>query len=357
LSDLVSIVVPTRNRSALLRQALRAAHNQTWADREMIVIDEASSDDTQAMLARDFPDVRVIRNSEPRGPAGARNAGIAAAKGDWVFFWDDDDLMHPGHLAALVQAQRSAPADTLISGRVRSFIAQDGEVRLSPVIVAPADRPAIATIEEFVQPHRRGTLTLSTILWPTALCRAVPWDETLFINEDVDFFGRCLLAGFRVAGRSVGMMYVRQHAGDRASTNPARQGVVAPALYRLKWAELMAGHRERAVVAPAMRDGLMAVMLELTGRPQAKELMPRLQAAFRQWGGTRFYVTPPPRHPLKRLVAQTLLDLGGPAALHAVLSRWARLKRDDEPLVSRFRPPQSADDRDDAATIAAAAHD
>jgi hypothetical protein len=230
-------------------------------------------------------------------------------------------------------------------------------VRLSPVVVAPADRPAIATLEEFVQPHRRGTLTLSTILWPTALCRAVPWDETLFINEDVDFFGRCLLAGFRIAGQPVGMMYIRQHRGERASTNPARQGVLAPALYRLKWAELLAGHRDRAAVAPAMRDGLMAVMLELAGRPEAKELMPRLQAAFRQWGGTRFYVTPPPRHPLKRFIAQTLLDIGGPAALKAVLSRSARRRRNDEPLFSRFQSPATALDRDDASVLMAALQD
>ena len=183
LANLVSIVIPTRNRAALLGQALRTARRQTWDSREIVGVDEAADDDTPAMLARDFPEVRVIRHDTPRGPAGARNAGVAAAKGDWVFFWDDDDLMHPGHLEALVQAQRSAPADTLISGRVRSFIVADKEVRLSPIIVTPAERPVMATLEEFIQPHRRGTLTLSTILWPAALCRAVPWDEKLFINE------------------------------------------------------------------------------------------------------------------------------------------------------------------------------
>src|SRR5262249_32925317 len=132
----------------------------------------------------------------------------------------------------------------------------------------------------------------------------------------------------------------------------ARRGVLAPALYRLKWAELLSGHRDRAVVQPAMRDGLMAVMLELAGRPEAEELMPRLQAAFRQWGGTRFYVTPPPRHPLKRLVAQTLLDVGGPALLKAVLSRTAQLRRNNEPLFSRFQAPANDGDRRDAAIIA-----
>lgn len=353
MADLVSIVIPTRNRARLLGQALRSACGQTWRDREIIVVDEASDDDTPALLARDFPDVRVIRHAAARGPAGARNAGVAAARGDWVFFWDDDDLMHPGHLAALVQAQRAAPPDTLISGRVRSFIAADGEVRLSPVVCTPADRPAMATLDEFVQPHRRGTLTLSTILWPTVLCRVVPWDETLFINEDVDFFGRALLAGYKIAGRLVGMMYIRQHEDARASTNPGAAGVLAPALYRLKWTELLAGHPERDVVAPAMRDGLMAVMIELSGRRDARELMARLDVGFRQWGGVGYYVTPPPRNPMKRWLAQAVLNLGGLAAVKALLTGSARLKG-GEGEAGRFRPPVSDGDREDADILRAA---
>lgn len=353
MADLVSIVIPTRNRARLLGQALRSARGQTWRDREIIVVDEASDDDTPAMLSRAFPDVRVIRHAAPRGPAGARNAGVAAARGDWVFFWDDDDLMHPGHLAALVQAQHAAPADTLISGRVRSFIVAAGEVRLSPVVSAPAERPAMATLEEFVQPHRRGSLTLSTILWPTVLCRAVPWDEKLFINEDVDFFGRALLAGYRIAGRPVGMMYIRQHEGERASTNPGAAGVLAPALYRLKWTELLAGHPERATVAPAMRDGLMAVLIELSGRRDAQELMARLDVAFRQWGGVGYYVTPPPRQPMKRWLAQAVLNLGGLLAVKALLAGSARLKGGGGDL-GRFQAPVSDGDREDVAVLRAA---
>lgn len=352
LADLVSIVIPTRNRARLLSQALRSARGQSWREREIVVVDEASDDDTPAMLARDFPAVRVVRHAAPRGPAGARNAGIAAARGNWVFFWDDDDLMHPDHLAALVQAQRAAPPDTLISGRVRSFMVVDGDVRLSPVACAPAERSAMATLEEFIQPHRRGSLTLSTILWPTALCRAVPWDEKLPINEDVDFFGRALLAGYRIAGRPVGMMYIRQHEGERASTNPGAAGV-APALYRLKWSGLLADHPERGDVAPAMRDGLMAVMMELAGRRDTRELLARLDIAFRQWGGRGYYVTPPPRNPMKRWLAQTMLDLGGLAAVKLLLASAARLKAGGAET-GRFQPPADARDREDAAILRAA---
>jgi glycosyltransferase involved in cell wall biosynthesis len=353
LADLVSIVIPTRNRARLLGQALRSARGQTWRDCEIVVVDEASDDDTPAMLSRDFPDVRVIRHAVARGPAGARNAGVAAARGDWVFFWDDDDLMHPGHLAALMQAQHAAPAGTLVSGRVRSFVVMDGEVRLSPVVCAAGDRSAMATLEEFIQPHRRGTLHHSAILWPSALCRAVPWDETLLINEDVDFCGRALLTGLRIAGRPVGMLYLRQHHGERASTNPAPAGVLAPALYRLKWSELVARHPERATVAQAMRDGLMAVMIELAGRSDAKQLMARLDVAFRQWGGVGFYVTPPPRNRLKRALAQAVLNLGGLVAVKALLASAARLKGKG-PDVDRFQPPVGHADQEDAEVLRAA---
>jgi hypothetical protein len=260
--------------------------------------------------------------------------------------------MHPGHLAALVQAQRAAPANTLVSGRVRSFIVADGEVRLSPVVCAPADRLTVATLKEFIQPHRRGTSHTSTTLWPAALCRAVPWDPTLVINEDVDFAGRALLTGLRMAGRPVGMMYIRQHEGARASTNPGAAGVLAPALYRLKWTELLAGHPERETVAPAMRDGLMAVMIELSGRRDAKELMARLDVAFRQWGGVGYYVTPPPRNPMKRWLAQAVLNLGGLLAVKTLLARSARLKSSGGEF-GRFQPPADNGDREDADVLRA----
>ena len=137
----------------------------------------------------------------------------------------------------------------------------------------------MATLEEFIQPHRRGSLTLSTILWPTVLCRAVPWDEKLFINEDVDFFGRALLAGYRIAGRPVGMMYIRQHEGERASTNPGAAGALAPALYRLKWTELLAGHPERDFIARRYlarqtnltREALRRLVADEQEDPEAEE--------------------------------------------------------------------------------------
>ncbi|OFW97659.1 MAG: hypothetical protein A3D94_18075 [Alphaproteobacteria bacterium RIFCSPHIGHO2_12_FULL_66_14] len=353
MSNKISIIVPTRTRARLLRQALRSVRAQTWTERDVVVVDEASADGSAAMLASEFPEARVVRHEVAKGPAAARNAGVAATDGDWVFFWDDDDLMHPAHLEALLHAALAAPPRSLVSGRLRSFAIVDDEIRLAPVVCTPESRPGIETIVEFLQPHRRGTLTLSTILWPRRLLETLSWDEDLLINEDVDFFGRAILAGWQIVGRPVGMNYIRQHDGERASADPTARALLSPARYRLKWSALLAAHPGREVCAPAMRDGFMAQLIDLTGRPEAEAVMPLLREAFGLWGGRHLYVTPPPRQWLKRTLAQGVLDVGGLPALRWLLTEASRLRGGADLQPSRLHAPLSDADKSDAAVIRA----
>lgn len=115
-SDLVSVVIPTRDRCAMLKRAIDSVRSQTWRNIEIIVIDDRSSDGTGSMLARmaaDGPSLRVVRNDVSQGGAGARNQGIRAARGCWVAFLDDDDTWLPTKLekqVALMKAHRGASA-------------------------------------------------------------------------------------------------------------------------------------------------------------------------------------------------------------------------------------------------------
>ncbi len=96
----VSVVIPTRNRKALLSRALRCTLVQEDVDVEVIVVDEASSDGTPRYLAAlDDDRLRVIRHDKPLGVARARNAGLDAATRRWVAFLDDDDMWAPSKLA------------------------------------------------------------------------------------------------------------------------------------------------------------------------------------------------------------------------------------------------------------------
>jgi glycosyltransferase involved in cell wall biosynthesis len=106
---LVSVILPTRNRRHLLSLALASVCSQTVREIEVIVADDASTDDTHEFLAQ-FGDPRLlgVRNALPRGSAAARNAGLAIARGRWTAFLDDDDLWAPEKIAAQLHAIRRA---------------------------------------------------------------------------------------------------------------------------------------------------------------------------------------------------------------------------------------------------------
>lgn len=132
----VSVVVPTRNRLPLLAQTLHTVLAQQGVDLEVVVVDDASHDGTARWLD-DHPDPRVrsVRLDTPAGVAGARNAGIDAARGAWVGFVDDDDLWLPGKLAGQLGAARAAGASWALSGAV---VFSEGP-RLLHVAPPPAD--------------------------------------------------------------------------------------------------------------------------------------------------------------------------------------------------------------------------
>ena len=101
---LVSVVVPTRNRAHLLRELLSALDRQTYPSFEVIVVDDASDDDTAAVLAGwQGENRRVFRLPRPWGSYAARNRGVDEARALLVAFTDDDCLPEPGWLAALVE--------------------------------------------------------------------------------------------------------------------------------------------------------------------------------------------------------------------------------------------------------------
>ena len=107
----VTVVIPTRNRWAWLKDALTTALGQRDVDLEVVVVDEASSDETPERLAAiEEPRLRVIRNQRPLGQAGARNRGIEVARGAWVAFLDDDDLWSPNKLRMQLDAAAQASA-------------------------------------------------------------------------------------------------------------------------------------------------------------------------------------------------------------------------------------------------------
>lgn len=109
-NDLVSVVIPTRNRRTMMARTLSTVLNQSYPNLEVILVNEASTDDTAEFLASiDDERVHVIHNAQPGGVARARNKGIEKASGRYIAFTDDDDLWAPSKVDAQVSALRARP--------------------------------------------------------------------------------------------------------------------------------------------------------------------------------------------------------------------------------------------------------
>lgn len=104
----ISVVIPTYNRCESLRRALLSVFSQTLLPTEVTVIDDGSTDGTNAMISKEFPEVSYYRQ-ENRGVSSARNLGIHHTTGDWLAFLDSDDEWLPEKLNRQTAALSANP--------------------------------------------------------------------------------------------------------------------------------------------------------------------------------------------------------------------------------------------------------
>lgn len=203
---LVSIIIPAFNAAAVIGKAVASAQAQGEGRIEIIVVDDASTDGTAAVVedlaARDAR-VRLLRMARNGGPGAARNAGLAAAGGEWVALLDADDRYHPQRLQVLLQAGAAHGAQ-LVADNLWLVRVLDGR-RIGPMI--PADwlgKPSVLSPAAFVKGNIqtarcRGIAYgfLKPIIRRDFLDRTgVRYDDLRF-SEDYILALRCLIAAAR----------------------------------------------------------------------------------------------------------------------------------------------------------------
>jgi glycosyltransferase involved in cell wall biosynthesis len=194
----VSVVTPTYNRADQIRKAIESVLAQTYDDWEHIIVDDASTDDTQAVIeSYDDHRIRYFGHETNRRPAAARNTAIEAAEGTCVAFLDSDDKWYPTKL------ERQAD---WIEGRSEEWVGvyTDGEtVRGSRVKDALASLFPYEIRKEGSEELIRDILTMrgnisagSSLLARLSAVRAIGgFDESFPRHEDLDFTLRLLEEG------------------------------------------------------------------------------------------------------------------------------------------------------------------
>ena len=176
----ISAIVPTRDRAGMLADALASLEAQTRRPDEIIVVDDGSTDDTDAVLERFGPALRILRTPGV-GPSAARNAGLAAARGSLVHFLDSDDTLAPEAYAALGALLDAVPETDLALGRLRVAILPGGT--------------AGHTAGWSEDMH--GVLIGTALFRRELLAGLGGFDAGLRFGEDLDLFRRIEEAGWR----------------------------------------------------------------------------------------------------------------------------------------------------------------
>jgi glycosyltransferase involved in cell wall biosynthesis len=185
---LVSVVIPTYNYGHFVTRAVESALAQTHADREIIVVDDGSADDTRDRLAPFMGRIRYIYQ-ENRGLSAARNTGIRAARGALIAFLDSDDLWHPEKLAVQARYLARHPEVALLASDHLDLHASEADrVDWPRIDEAGAIEARAISFEDLVVSSRFGSCGVVARRW--CFDEVGLFDETLRSAEDVDMWIR-----------------------------------------------------------------------------------------------------------------------------------------------------------------------
>lgn len=183
---LVTVVIPVYNGSAFLEDSVRSATSQTYRNLQIVVVNDGSTDATPEVaerLRREDPRIEVV-HQENRGLSGARNSGIAAARGEFINFLDADDWLLPHKIRLHVDSLMENPQFELVYSDyvIRS---EDGEhhLRLGPLPLPAAD----------LLMYRSWFAPMVPLLRKTLVDEVGDFDTTMRTTEDRDYWYRCAL--------------------------------------------------------------------------------------------------------------------------------------------------------------------
>ena len=184
----ISVLITTYNRAALVGEAVESVLAQTRPADEIIVIDDGSTDDTAARLAAFGDRIRVVAKANG-GVSSARNAGLAAASGDWITFLDDDDVWVPERLAILERDVADAPPEIAAHLANVRYVGEGYVYDVMEMYKIDAPKGSARRVEDFFATAARG-LQMNGLAVRRAVIEEIGgFDESLSTHEDKLFSG------------------------------------------------------------------------------------------------------------------------------------------------------------------------
>jgi glycosyltransferase involved in cell wall biosynthesis len=195
--QLVSVVMPAFNAESVIQESVLSVLRQTYSRLELIIVDDGSTDSTSQIL-KTVQDPRVtVRYQENKGAASARNHAMRLVKGDLIQFLDADDILSNDKIERQVTALVSSPPGTIASCPWAHFTSDTKAAVIDQEPVWSVTDPTQWLIESL---SGAGMMQTASWLIPREIAEVVgPWNESLTLHDDGEYFTRILLASRRNA--------------------------------------------------------------------------------------------------------------------------------------------------------------
>ena len=179
-----SVIIPTYNRSKLVKEAIGSVLKQIFTDFEILVIDDGSTDDTRSVMEQ-ISDRRLkYFYKSNSGQSSARNLGLLRAKGEFVAYLDEDDLWPADYLFILAkQLEQHEEYGAAYARVIVSY--PDGRKRE----LGSEDRYRSGWITRHIIEHYPDLMPSATC-FRRSVCKGIFWDEAIIRNPDYDYFLR-----------------------------------------------------------------------------------------------------------------------------------------------------------------------
>ncbi len=210
----VSVILPAYNCARYLSESISSALAQTFADLELLAIDDGSTDETRDAVSRFLPDARVVYiRQDHLGLSSARNRGIEASRGDYIAFLDGDDLFLKDKIEKQVRALDRGRAIDVSYTSERYFLAgAKNESLPSPYEKFSGDLLFFLKRSNFIH--------ISTAMVRRSSLDGIRFDPLLKSHEDWDFFLRLAAKASRFSCIREELSLIRVRKGSMTEANP-----------------------------------------------------------------------------------------------------------------------------------------
>jgi glycosyltransferase involved in cell wall biosynthesis len=216
MKPLVSILIPAYNAAHFLAETVESAIGQTWPNKEIIIVDDGSKDDTLAIARRfESKNIKVVTKAN-EGAAATRNKALSLSQGEFIQWLDADDLLSPNKVASQMEIiEKGAGRRTLLSSAWGTFMYRAHRAEFVPgPLWADLSRADWLVRKMSMNQHMQ---TATWLVSREVTEAAGPWNTQLLGDDDGEYFCRVLLASDGVKFVPEAKVYYRMSGYSRLS--------------------------------------------------------------------------------------------------------------------------------------------